>query len=128
MKANRRRDTKPETAVRSVLHGRGLRFRVDLPIRPDEGRPIRPDLVFTAAHVAVFIDGCFWHGCPLHGTKPATNSDYWLPKLEANQRRDKSNTQRLEAAGWTVIRAWAHEDPPEVALRVETALSEARSV
>src|SRR2546421_1138470 len=79
MSANRRRDTGPERAVRSLLHARGLRFRVDFPIRAMRERPIRPDIAFPKHQLAVFIDGCFWHACPEHATFPATNREYWLP-------------------------------------------------
>src|SRR5437899_167483 len=89
MRSNRRRDTAAELTVRSELHRRGLRFRVDLPLHLSE-RTVRPDVVFVRARLAVFIDGCFWHCCPKHGTSPRTNSDYWLPKLERNVARDRA--------------------------------------
>jgi DNA mismatch endonuclease, patch repair protein len=117
MKANRRRDSGPERALRSALHREGLRFRVDFPIRVAGGRPIRPDVVFPARRVAVFSHGCFWHGCPEHGTWPRTNKAYWTEKIEANRRRDRSTTATLEREGWTVIRVWEHEDP-ELAARL----------
>jgi DNA mismatch endonuclease, patch repair protein len=110
MRGNQRRDTRPELALRSALHARGLRYRVDFPIRPATGiRPIRPDIVFTRAKIAVFVDGCFWHGCPDHGTKPTRNTDYWTAKLERNIERDRRNDALLEEAGWTVVRIWEHE-------------------
>lgn len=110
MRGNQRRDTRPELALRSALHARGMRYRVDFPIRPATGiRPIRPDIVFTRAKIAVFVDGCFWHGCPDHGTKPARNSHYWTAKLERNIQRDHRNNALLEEAGWTVVRIWEHE-------------------
>jgi DNA mismatch endonuclease, patch repair protein len=123
MRGNRRRDTRPERAVRSALHRVGLRFRVDLPIQVGGGRSIRPDLVFPRQRVAVFVDGCFWHGCPDHGTRPVTNADYWLLKIEANRRRDRRNTVTLEAHGWTVFRMWEHEDPALVVERVAGAVA-----
>lgn len=110
MRGNRRRDTAPELRLRRALHNAGLRFRVDLPIREVGRGPIRPDVVFTRAHVAVFIDGCFWHGCAEHGTSPQTNSAYWTAKIAINQERDRQQTEVLEAAGWTVLRFWEHED------------------
>ena len=122
MQANRRRDTRPELAIRSMLHARGLRYRIDRPIPVREGRSIRPDMVFSAARVAVFIDGCFWHGCPLHGTSPKTNADYWLPKIAANRERDARNTAVLQAEGWMVIRAWTHESADAVVARVAEAV------
>jgi DNA mismatch endonuclease (patch repair protein) len=118
MKANRRRDTGPERAVRSLLHALGLRFRIDFPIRADGGRVLRPDIVFPRQRVVLYIDGCYWHGCPEHGTTPATNRGYWQPKIEENRRRDTDQTSRLECSGWTVLRAWEHEDPEAVAARV----------
>jgi DNA mismatch endonuclease, patch repair protein len=111
MKANRRRDSGPERALRSVMHRAGLRFRVDFPIRTPGARPIRPDVVFPARRIAVFVHGCFWHGCPEHGTWPVTNGAYWREKIEANRRRDESTTRALELDGWTVVRVWEHEDP-----------------
>ena len=123
MMANRRRDTGPELAVRRALHRRGLRYRVDVPIRViGASRAVRPDVVFPKRRVAVFIDGCWWHGCPEHGSEAATNAGYWRAKLIANQERDARNTAQLESAGWTVIRAWSHEDPQSVADRVARAV------
>jgi DNA mismatch endonuclease (patch repair protein) len=87
-----------------------MRYRVDFPIRLATSiRPIRPDIVFTRAKIAVFVDGCFWHGCPDHGTKPERNSHYWTAKLERNIQRDRRNNALLEEAGWTVVRIWEHE-------------------
>lgn len=116
MTSNRRRDTGPELAVRTLLHAVGLRYRVDF--APLGGRR-RADIVFTRAKVAVFIDGCFWHGCPLHATYPKRNSEYWLPKLRRNTERDRETDQSLLSAGWTVVRFWEHEDPGDVARQVE---------
>ena len=118
MRANRRRDTKPELALRSELHRRGHRFRVDLPVQAGSRR-VRPDLVFTRARVAVFIDGCFWHRCPEHGTMPKSNADYWKAKLDANVERDRTNTTALEGANWIVLRIWAHVPPAEGADMVQ---------
>lgn len=118
MRANPRRDTKPEIALRSELHRRGLRFRKDLPLRVGS-RVVRPDVVFTRPGVAVFLDGCFWHACPVHGNQPRANSDYWRRKLERNVARDRAVDEALSAAGWLVARAWEHEPVIEVAERVE---------
>jgi DNA mismatch endonuclease, patch repair protein len=110
MAAIRRRDTGPEREVRSLLHAAGLRFRVDLPIRLDGHRPIRPDIVFSRCRIAVFVDGCFWHGCPEHGQRPGIrNGHYWAPKLAGNVERDRRHVEALEGAGWRVLRFWAHE-------------------
>ena len=113
MRANRRRDTKPELLVRRLLHAHGLRYRVDLAITDDKRR--RVDVVFTRARIAVFIDGCFWHGCPEHFIPPKTNQGYWKPKIDGNTRRDLSTTADLTDRGWLVLRYWEHEDPSAVA-------------
>lgn len=117
-KGNRRTGTKPETLLRSALHRRGLRFRKDFPIRVGPGRPIRPDIVFTRVRVAVFVDGCFWHGCPDHQHMPRSNPEYWVPKLRRNVERDREVDEALTSAGWSVIRAWEHEHVEVVAERV----------
>jgi DNA mismatch endonuclease (patch repair protein) len=123
MRGNRKRDTKPEKALRSALFERGLRYRVDYPIRVTEGdRPIRADIVFTAARLAVFVDGCFWHCCPEHGTRPNRNSYYWDAKLERNVERDHRYDAMLNEADWTVMRFWEHEDPDDAAAKIETRL------
>ena len=118
MKANRGRDTAPELALRSALHRRGLRYRVDRQVIPGLRR--RADLVFGPSKVAVFVDGCYWHGCPEHGTWPKANAQFWRQKIEANKRRDAETTGLLEEAGWRVLRFWAHEAPEHVADAVET--------
>jgi DNA mismatch endonuclease, patch repair protein len=109
MAAIRRRDTMFELQVRSRLHAAGLRFRVDMPIRLAGARTIRPDVVFTRARVAVFCDGCFWHGCPEHGVRPEIkNGQYWSPKITGNRERDARQVAALEAEGWVVLRFWEH--------------------
>lgn len=113
MRANRRRDTKSELRVRALLHANGLRYRVDF--APGSDRRRRADIVFTRARLAVFIDGCFWHGCPEHFVSPKSNADYWVPKIETNRRRDLDTTAQLESEGWTVLRYWEHDDPQSVA-------------
>jgi DNA mismatch endonuclease, patch repair protein len=122
MQANRRRDTAPELALRSVLHSRGHRFRVDLPIRVPGQRPVRPDIVFTKRRLAIFVDGCYWHGCPIHATWPKRNADFWRNKIETNCQRDLEQTARLTRAGWTVVRVWEHEEAIEAAARIEATL------
>lgn len=121
MRRNRRIDTGPEVRLRSTLHGRGHRFRKHLPIRTPD-RLVRPDVVFTRGRLAVFVDGCFWHCCPVHGNLPQSNTSYWHPKLDRNVKRDRAVDQALRASGWTVLRAWEHEDPEEIADRVEEVL------
>lgn len=116
MKGNRRRDTKPELAVRRLVHAAGLRYRVDARPLPDVNR--RADLLFTRAKVAVFIDGCFWHGCPEHHTVAKSNAEYWAQKVERNRERDRHTDQALQSHGWAVLRAWEHEVPDDVAERV----------
>lgn len=124
MSRNMRRDTQPERALRSSLHQRGLRFRVDYQLRLVDLN-VRPDIVFTRWNVAVFVDGCFWHRCPEHGNTPARNRRYWVPKLNRNVVRDRRIDKALDAAGWTVVRAWEHEEPDLVVNRVLDALAEA---
>lgn len=121
MRGNRRRDTKPELAVRRGLHARGLRFRVDY--RPIQASRSRADVVFTRLRLAIFIDGCFWHGCPLHATIPVTNSDYWIPKLKRNAERDRETEALLRAAEWAVLRFWEHEPIPAVVDAIASAVA-----
>lgn len=113
MKGNRSRDTKPELAVRRAIHARGLRYFVNS--RPIPQLRRTADLVFPRFKIAVFVDGCFWHGCPVHRTFPKANADFWLGKVEGNIRRDLDTTRQLSSAGWTVLRYWSHEDPELVA-------------
>jgi DNA mismatch endonuclease (patch repair protein) len=122
MQANRRRDTKPELALRSALHRAGMRYRCDLRLDLPEGR-VRPDIVFTRKKVAVFVDGCFWHVCPLHGSRPAVNQTYWSPKLARNVERDARNTKLLEESGWIVVRIWEHTSIDEALERVREAVA-----
>ena len=103
--------------MRSALHRQGLRFRVDFPIRT-VGRLVRPDVVFTRARLAVFVDGCFWHCCPTHGNVPQANTAYWQPKLARNVARDLEVNTALSLEDWLVLRIWEHEDIDAVALRV----------
>lgn len=113
MVANRSKDTRPELAVRSLLHARGLRYRKHY--RPVPQLRRTADIVFTRWRVAVFIDGCFWHACPEHFIAPKSNSGYWVSKMEGNQRRDRETDTTLEEAGWTVLRFWEHAPPTDVA-------------
>jgi DNA mismatch endonuclease (patch repair protein) len=121
MLGNRRVDTKPEIALRSALHRAGLRFRKDYRLELD-GTRVRPDIVFTRARVAVFVDGCFWHSCPTHGTQPRRNADYWLPKLARNVERDREHDAALAAHGWGIVRVWEHETLAGAVERVMHAL------
>lgn len=121
MVGNRHRDTKVELAVRRRLHRAGLRYRVDFAPDPSDRRR-RADIVFTRARVAVYLDGCYWHGCPVHYAEPRTNVDYWRPKIARNRARDLETTQRLRALGWTVLRFWEHEDPDDVSTAILRAV------
>ena len=125
MKANRRKDTKPELALRSALHALGYRyrkdFRLDLP-----ARRVRPDIAFTARKVAVFIDGCFWHACPDHGSQPKNNDWYWSPKLSRNVERDRAADAALLQAGWTVVRLWEHVPVTDAVALVIAAVGDPR--
>ncbi|MFI5559285.1 very short patch repair endonuclease [Amycolatopsis japonica] len=108
MRANRRTDTKPEVALRGQLHRLGYRYRKDLRLVLDSGVAVRPDIVFTAKKIAIFVDGCFWHVCPEHGRQPTSNEWYWTPKLRRNVERDRLVTDALQDAGWRVARIWEH--------------------
>jgi DNA mismatch endonuclease, patch repair protein len=112
MQGNRRRDTRPELAVRREAHRRGLRYRVDA--QPVSWLRRRADLVFPRDRIAVFVDGCFWHGCPQHFKPPSTNSGYWSVKIARNVHRDRDTNARLASEGWQAICSWEHENPAEV--------------
>lgn len=116
MSLQARRDTRPEVAIRSVLHAAGQRFRVSYPV-PDLPR-CTIDIAFPGRRLAVFIDGCFWHDCPDHGTRPKTNADRWAAKLEGNRSRDSRVAAHLMDRGWTVLRVWEHEDVQSVCVRI----------
>ncbi|MFJ6939086.1 very short patch repair endonuclease [Streptomyces sp. NPDC101132] len=109
MQAIRSRDTKPEQLVRRLVHAQGLRYRVSAKPLPDFRRTA--DMVFRPTKVAVFIDGCYWHGCPEHYVAPKTNPGYWSDKVARNIARDRDTDRQLEEAGWTVLRFWEHEAP-----------------
>ncbi|MFJ3552050.1 very short patch repair endonuclease [Streptomyces sp. NPDC090114] len=114
------RDTAPEVAVRRLLHAAGLRYRVNVPVPGMARRTI--DIVFPKAKIAVFMDGCFWHGCPQHATSPKSNAEWWRAKLDKNMARDVETTEHLRTAGWTVLRYWEHEAPNVVAHEVHSAV------
>ena len=120
MRRQARRDTRPELALRRELHRRGRRFFVDR--APLKGLRRRPDLVFPRRRVAVYVDGCFWHSCPVHASSPKNNAEWWAAKLAGNVVRDRDSDARLVEAGWVVVRVWEHEDPAAAADRVERAL------
>lgn len=116
MQSTRRRDTPKELALRRALHRRGLRYRVDAP--PIAGMRRRADMVFATARVAVYVHGCFWHGCPEHGTSAKANAEWWRRKLDANRQRDQDTRRQLEDLGWCVIEVWEHEQSEIAAERV----------
>ncbi|WP_435581338.1 very short patch repair endonuclease [Amycolatopsis thermoflava] len=116
MQSNKGRDTKPELAVRRAVHALGLRYRVSARPLPNVRRTA--DMVFTKAKLAVFVDGCFWHGCPQHHTEAATNADYWAEKVERNRERDAETNRLLTESGWLPLRIWEHEDPAKAAQQV----------
>src|SRR5262245_24598507 len=116
MKSTRQRDTAAELVIRRALHRAGLRFRVDRSVLPGIRR--RADIVFPSTKVAVFVDGCFWHCCPVHRTFPRANAAWWAAKLLANRRRDADTNRQLRKAGWFVARVWEHETPEHAAARI----------
>jgi len=120
MQGNKRRDTRPEIALRRGLHARGYRYRVDYP--PVPGLRRRADVVFTRRRVAVFVDGCYWHGCPEHYAAPVTNAAYWSGKVARNRARDADTDARLREAGWRPVRVWEHEPVEAAIAAVERAL------
>lgn len=124
MLGNKARDTRPELKVRRLLHGQGLRYRVNA--RPLAGLNRTADIVFSRQKVAVLIDGCYWHGCPDHYTAPKANADYWRDKVGRNRERDAETRRLLTDAGWTVLRFWSHEDPEDVAACIASELQAER--
>ncbi|WP_437012857.1 very short patch repair endonuclease [Streptomyces sp. enrichment culture] len=121
MVANKGRDTRPELLLRSILHRRGLRYRVNMRPLPELRRTA--DVVFPKAHVAVFVDGCYWHGCPEHYRPAATRAKFWEDKISSNKARDIETNRRLQESGWTVIRVWEHEDPSSAADKICAVVS-----
>jgi DNA mismatch endonuclease (patch repair protein) len=107
-------------AIRSILFAQGLRYRVHA--RPVPGLRRRADILFSSSRIAVYVDGCFWHGCPIHATWPKQNAGFWKQKIEENRARDIDTNQQLEEAGWIVIRVWEHEDPNDAASRIRKAV------
>jgi DNA mismatch endonuclease (patch repair protein) len=121
MSRQARAGTLPEMALRRLLHAQGLRYRVGWPVPGLRRRTI--DVAFTKAQVAVYIHGCFWHGCPQHGTAPQANSAWWRDKLERNRARDEGTRRHLEQLGWVTVEIWEHDPPEEALQRVLDALS-----
>ncbi|MFJ9941505.1 very short patch repair endonuclease [Streptomyces erythrochromogenes] len=125
MSRQKSRDTGVEIALRKALHAKGARYRVHK--RPVKGVRREADIVFGPARVAVFVDGCFWHGCPLHATWPKNNAEFWRAKIEGNRRRDGDTDARLVDAGWLAVRVWEHEQADEAAVRVLAVVASRRA-
>ncbi|MGV9827799.1 very short patch repair endonuclease [Gordonia sp. NPDC003429] len=125
MSKQRSRDTDPEVALRKVLHARGVRFRTDVKLEKD--LRTRADIAWRGAGLAVFVDGCFWHGCPQHATRPSANADWWAQKLDGNIARDRRTDEVLRERGWTVRRYWEHESPETIADDVIRTLDDLRA-
>ena len=120
MENQRRRDTGLEIAIRKALHALGYRFRIDYRLEPS--LRCRGDIVFTRKKVVVFVDGCFWHGCPHHGTTPKNNRVWWTEKIAANKVRDARNSAALIELGWKVVRIWEHEEVTSAVRTIQEAL------
>ena len=118
MSRQRTRDTEPELALRRQLHARGLRYRVGYPVPGNRRRSI--DVAFVGVRLAVFVDGCFWHGCPTHATWPITNAKWWRDKIEMNRARDAETDRLLREHGWEPLRIWEHEVATAIDRVVET--------
>ncbi|MBB5864996.1 very short patch repair endonuclease [Xanthomonas sp. 3058] len=112
----RQTGTDAELALRQEMYRIGLRYRIDYEVLRKPRRVA--DVAFPGRRIAVFVDGCFWHGCPEHATWPKQNAEFWREKIEANQRRDADTNDRLRSLGWTVLRFWSHESPTEAAQTV----------
>jgi DNA mismatch endonuclease (patch repair protein) len=125
MKKVRQRDTSAELTLRSQLHALGLRYRIQVAVLSKPRRVA--DVAFKGLRVAVFVDGCFWHGCPKHATWPKQNAGFWRAKILANQQRDRDTDDRLRSEGWAVVRAWAHEPPEHVAAKVASIVEKRRN-
>ena len=122
MAATRGTNNLVDRLIRSALHHRGLRFRIQRRLIPGSMRTV--DIVFPRARLAVFVDGCFWHDCPIHGSRPKSNADWWRRKILQNLERDQDTNERLRELGWRVIRIWEHEDPVKAAARIAGAYQE----
>lgn len=122
MRSVKTSNTQPEMRLRSALFARGLRYRVN--VRPARDLRTRADIVFVGAKLAIFVDGCFWHGCPEHGTWPSANADWWRRKINENRNRDMRVTTDLNNRGWRVVRIWEHDDPESAADLISRLVSQ----
>jgi DNA mismatch endonuclease, patch repair protein len=122
----RQKGTDVELALRRELYRAGLRYRVDYQVLTNPRRIA--DLAFPGRHLAIFVDGCFWHGCPEHATWPKRNAEFWRQKIETNRKRDADTDARLRSLGWTVLRFWSHERPADAAKTVVRIITEIDSV
>ena len=122
----RQTGTGAELALRRALHARGLRYRLQVPLLSKPRRVA--DIVLPGSRVVVFVDGCFWHGCPLHASWPKQNADFWRAKIETNRARDADTDARLKALGWEVVRVWAHEPAAEAAERIARIVGKRKKV
>ncbi|WP_131733480.1 very short patch repair endonuclease [Gordonia paraffinivorans] len=125
MSRQKSKNTAPEIAVRRCLHERGFRYRIDVKLEPD--LRTRADLAWKGLKLAVFIDGCFWHGCPQHATRPAANREWWAKKLDTNIARDRRTDDALRSRGWVVRRFWEHQTPEEIADKIVETIDELRA-
>ena len=116
MQAAKTKNTAPEIALRSLIYHQGFHYRIDA--RPLKEFNRRADIVFRSAKVAIFVDGCFWHGCPIHATQAKSNAEFWSFKIKQNRERDVDTTKHLEKAGWKVIRVWEHENPVKASEKI----------
>jgi DNA mismatch endonuclease, patch repair protein len=121
MQGTPQRDTPCELAIRAELHKRGVRFRVNA--KPLSFSRRTADILFIGKRVAVFVDGCFWHQCPRHGTVPKANKAWWKSKFDANRRRDRDTNKALKSSGWQVVRVWEHQNPVRAANRIIKTLN-----
>ena len=119
----RQKGTGAELALRQEVHRFGLRYRIDYEVLSKPRR--KADMAFPSRKIAIFVDGCFWHGCPEHATWPKQNADFWREKIEANRRRDLDTSDRLRSLGWTVLRFWSHESPNQAARTIVRAVAKA---
>ena len=125
MRLQRRHRTSCELAIRSALHRLGWRFRTNS--RPIKAYRRRADVVFSSLRVAVFVDGCFWHGCPKHGSRPVSNREWWALKIRRNRLRDLQTTRYLRRRGWSAIRVWEHEPVDQAVKKIAAVLNRVRT-